>query len=217
MIDKKFCEETASETSQEQETRNTEMELPQISSRHRNLLKLFSLQTSNLPTFKATENEQWKSFEFAFRIRWATSVLGHFPLHMQKRALLSRLEESATRAHILLAENTEKWKISTSIDSFLVQVRNIFSPPAESNLALMIFEQIKQRVDEPITLYYLRKTEAFYPTVQESCTETFTYFKDHVIRGIYAPHIRQKVIEDTVNTYEELRHSMAKHVANERL
>ena len=73
------------------------------------------------------------------------------------------------------------------MDSFLVQVRNIFSPPAESDLAHMVFEQISQRIDEPITLYYLRKTEAFYPTVQESCTETFTYFKDHVIRGINCP------------------------------
>ena len=40
----------------QQEAQNAEMELPQISKRHRNLLKLFSLQTSNLPTFKATEN-----------------------------------------------------------------------------------------------------------------------------------------------------------------
>ena len=78
----------------------------------------------------------------------------------------------------------------------------------------MIFEQISQRIDEPIILYYLRKAEALYTTVQEPCTESFTYFKDHAIRGIYAPHIRQKVIEDTVNTHEELRHSMAKHVAN---
>ena len=38
------------------------------------------------------------------------------------------------------------------------------------------------------------------------------YFKDHAIRGIYAPYIQQKVIEDTVSTHEELRHSMAKHV-----
>ena len=50
--------------------------------------------------------------------------------------------------------------------------------------------------------------------MQEPCAELFTYFKDHAIRGIYASHIRQKVIEDNVNTHEELRHSMAKHVAN---
>ena len=92
------------------------MELPQISSRHRNLIKLFSLQTSNLPTFKATENEQWKSFESTFRLKGAASSLGHFPLQMQKQALLSRFEQLATKAHVLLAENTEMWKASTSID-----------------------------------------------------------------------------------------------------
>ena len=144
----------------QQEAQKAEMELPQMSKRHRSLLKLFSLQTSNLPIFRATENEQWKTFESTFRIRWATSVLGHFPLHMQKRVLLSRLEESATRAHMLLDESTEKWKTSTSIDLFLVQVRNIFNPPAESDLARMVFEQISQKIDEPITMYYSRKAEA---------------------------------------------------------
>ena len=87
-------------------------------------------------------------------------------------------------------------------------IRDIFRPPEESGLTLMNFEQIKQRIDEPITHYYLRKTDAFYPTVQGACDETFIYFKEHVIRGIYAPHIKQKVIEDTINTPEELKHSM---------
>ena len=190
------------------------MELPQISSIHRNLIKLFSLQTSNLPTFKATGNEQWKSIESTFRLKWAASSLGHFPLQMQKQALLSRLEQSATQAHILLAENTEKWKAATSIDSCLVQIRDIFRPPEESGLTLMNFEQIKQRRNEPIVHYYLRTADAFYPTVQGACDETFIYFKEHVIRGIYAPHIKQKVIEDNINTHEELKHSMEKHVAN---
>ena len=145
----------------QQEAQNAEIKLPQISYRHRALLKLFSVQTSTLPTFKATENERWQSFESTFRIKWTISILGRFPLPMQKRALLSYLEGSATIAHIILAEGTEKWKASTSIDSFLVQVRNIFSPPAESHLARMIFEQISQRIDEPITLYYLRKKKPF--------------------------------------------------------
>ena len=169
------------------------MELPQMSKRHRSLLKLFSLQTSSLPIFRATENEQWRTFESTFRVKWATSALGHFPLHMQKRVLLSRLEESATRAHMLLDENTEGWKTSTSIESFLVQFRNIFNPPAESDLARIVFEQICQKKDEPITVYYSRKADALY-AMQEPGPELFIYFKNHAIRGIYAPHISQKVI-----------------------
>ena len=50
--------------------------------------------------------------------------------------------------------------------------------------------------------------------MQEACDETFVYFREHVIQGIYANHIKQKVIEDTINTPEELKHSMEKHVAN---
>ena len=43
----------------QQEAQNAEIELPQISSTHRTLHELFSLQTSTLPTFKATGNERW--------------------------------------------------------------------------------------------------------------------------------------------------------------
>ena len=57
----------------QQEAQNAEIKLPQISYRHRALLKLFSVQTSTLPTFKATENERWQLFESEFRIKWAIS------------------------------------------------------------------------------------------------------------------------------------------------
>ena len=66
----------------QQEAQNAEIELPQISSRHRILLKSFSLQTSTLPTFKATENEQWQPFESAFRIIWEISIPGHFIIYI---------------------------------------------------------------------------------------------------------------------------------------
>ena len=124
-------------------------------------------------------------------MKWAASSLGQFPLQMQKQALLSRLEQSATQAHVLLAENTEKWKAATSIDSCLVQIRDMFIPPAETSLNLMNFEQIKQGVHEPNTHYYLRKIDAFYPVVKGVCDEMFMYFKEHVTRGIFAPYIRQ--------------------------
>ena len=77
----------------------------------------------------------------------------------------------------------------------------------------MAFEEISQKIDEPITSYYSRKAETFYSIVKEPCAKSFMYFKNHTIRGIHAPYVRQKVIEDTVSTHEELRQSMAKHVA----
>ena len=133
---------------------------------------------------------------------------------MQKQALLAYMKQSATPAHVLIAENPEKSKAADSIDSCLVQLREVFIPPVESSLRLLKFEQIKQGIHEPITHYYLRKTDAFYLAVQGACDEMFMYCKEHVTRGIFAPYVRQRVIEDTISTYEELKHSMEKHVTN---
>ena len=55
--------------------------------------------------------------------------------------------------------------------------------------------------------------EAFHATVRNPSTESFMYFKNQTIRGIYSAYIRQKVLESTPDGYESLRASMLKHVA----
>ena len=124
---------------------------------------------------------------------------------MQKRGVMGGLEGSAAKAHTLLAEDTEGWRLAVNLELFIIQVMDLFTPPAESALACLAFEEISQKAKEAITRYYSRKLEAFHQAVRNPCAESFMYFKDQTIRGIYAPYIRQKVIEDTVSTYEELR------------
>ena len=100
---------------------------------------------------------------------------------MQKRALLGCLEGAAAKAHTLLAEGSEGWRTATTIDLFLVQVRDLFNPPEESALARLTFEEISQGANEPITTYYSRKVEAFYTAVRNPSTESFMYFKNQAI------------------------------------
>ena len=75
--------------------------VPAINPRHLILIKLFTSQTNTLPKFRATKGELWRSFETTFRIKWANSSLEHFPLPMQKRALLVCLEGPAAKAYTL--------------------------------------------------------------------------------------------------------------------
>ena len=106
-----------------------------INQRHLNLIKLFTSQASTLPKFKASRGELWRSFETTFCIKWANSTLGQFPIAMKKCALLGCLEGEAAKAHTLLAEESEGWALGTTMELFLVQVRNLFNPPEESALA----------------------------------------------------------------------------------
>ena len=154
---------------------------PPVNTRHLNLLKLFTSQTNILPRFGAKKDELWNSFETTFKIKWENTSLSQFPVHMQKRALLSCLEGSAAKAHTLLAEGTEGWEKATSLELFITQVKDLFTPPAESALARLAFEEINQKVNEPVTRYYSRKLEAFHQAVAKPCAESFMYFKDQTI------------------------------------
>ena len=129
-------------------------DLDLISARHLTLLKLFTSQTNALPKFGARKDELWRSFETTFRIKWASSSLDRFPVHMQKRALLGCLEGPAAKAHTLLADDTEGWRQAGTLELFIVQVRDLFNPPAESALARLTFEEISQKANEAITRYY---------------------------------------------------------------
>ena len=128
---------------------------------------------STLPKFKGGKGEQWQAFESTFRIKWANSVLNDFPLDMQKRALLGCLEGRASRAHTLLASDSEGWRTGTSITEFMTKVRNIFNPPEESALVRLSFEQIHQGIHEPITMYYARKLRVFHGVVPNPTPESF--------------------------------------------
>ena len=154
---------------------NTSSMEPPVNTRHLNLPKLFTLQTNTLPRFGARKDELWRSFETTFKIKWESLSLSRFPVHMQKRALLGCLAGSAAKAHTLLAEDTEGWKKATSLELFITQVKDLFTPPAESALARLAFEEINQKGNEPITRYYSRKLEAFHQAVKNhvlnhSCT-----------------------------------------------
>ena len=95
------------------------------------LIRLFANQVNTLPKFKGGKGEQWRAFETTFAIKWDNSVLGDFPIDMEKRALVGCLEGQATRVHTLLTEGSDGWNTGATMEEFLVQVRNIFNPPEE--------------------------------------------------------------------------------------
>ena len=60
-------------------------------------------------------------------------------------------------------------------------------------------------IDESVTSYFARKLAAFHGAVPNPTPESFMYLKNQMIKGIYSPLIRQKVIEAVPTDTEQLR------------
>ena len=151
--------------------------------------------TNQLPRFKAEKGELWRSFETSFRLKRRNTGLEHFELDAQKRALLGCLEGKAARAHVLMGEGTPAFANAADMDNFLLELRNLFQPPAESELARLEFEGMKQGAREPITVYHASKMVAYTQAVPNPGPNNFSYLRTQMLKGIYSNYVKQRVIE----------------------
>jgi len=156
-----------------------------------NMMRLFLTANAQLPKFSGKKTDIWRAFESTFRLRLVNSGLEHFPLVMQKRSLLSCLEGNAARAHILLGEGTAAWNNALDMNTFLNSARELFQPPAESELARIEFESLKQGVNQPISAYHSAKMVAYHQAVPQVGNHNFAYLRTQMLRGVYSPYVRQ--------------------------
>ena len=168
------------------------------------MLRIFIAATAQLPKFRGERGELFRSFETSFRIKFHNVGLNHFALDEQKRALLGCLEGKAARAHILLAANTPAYQNAGDIEAFLTELRNIFQPPAESELSRIEFENLRQSAREPITVYHAAKMAAYSQAVPNPGPNHFSYLKQQMIKGIYNSYVKQKTIEAAVQNEAQL-------------
>ena len=178
------------------------------------MLRIFLSATNQLPKFKGDKSETWRSFESTFRIKFQNGGLHNFGIDEQKRALLGCLEGKAARAHVLLGENTPAYINAANINDFIIEVRNIFQPPAESELARIEFENLRQGAREPISHYHAAKMVAYSQAVPNPGPNNFGYLKKSMIQGIYSPYIKKRVIESGCANEAQLLQVMIAASAN---
>ena len=128
-----------------------------------------------LPQFKAKQGEVWRNFKTSFKLRTKTSRLDIFPVFDQQVTFLGCLEDGAARAHILCRESSQIFLTTSTLDTYISKVRNIFNPPQESELSMKAFERLRQTTNMPITTYHARKIAAFHQVVPEMGQGQFEY------------------------------------------
>ena len=176
-------------------------------------LCLFLSATNQLPKFKNEKNEFWGSFKTSFRLKQVNTCLGQFPLINQKRALLGCLEGRAAQAHMLMGEGNADFN-APDMKAYILKLRNLFQPPAESELARIEFESMKQGVQQPITQYHSTKMVTFAQAIPNPGVNNFAYFCTQMVKGIYSNYMKQRVIEAGVVNEAQLLQVMVSTVAN---
>ena len=112
---------------------------------------------------------------------------------------MGSLEGKAARAHILVGEGTAAFTDTLNLDAYFTAVKAVFATAAESQLARIEFENLKQSPRQPITQYHSAKVTAYVQAVNNpAAANNFGYLRTHMLKGIYSPYVRQKVIEANV-------------------
>ena len=78
----------------------------------------------------------------------------------------------------------------------------------------MEFERFKQGAKMSITMYHARKVAAFHQAVPNAGASQFEYLKRQMMKGIYSPCMRLKVIEANVRSKADLLCVMVSAIAN---
>ena len=95
------------------------------------LAKLWSSEVRTLPKYRAAPGESCNSLETHWKLKYDNSVISHFLLIAQKKALLGCLEDQASRAHVLLAPEGGEFISPANMHPFMDRVKAIFAPQEE--------------------------------------------------------------------------------------
>ena len=112
---------------------------------------------SQVPRFNGTKPWRLRKMEFAL---W-TRVYEVFEDEAAKLTLLTAMKGSAVQKISPYGYGSATWRAYPTFDGYLMQVEQIFSPPAESYLSKIEFTQQVQGKNETVTSYLAAKFSFF--------------------------------------------------------
>ena len=170
-----------------------------------------------MPKFANRDNEPWRDFEKAWMVWYETNEIGNLVgIPKQKMALLNAMKDRAMRAVDQHGHDQPSFAAAADIEAFLKLIRECFNPPSESQTARTDFERRKQHRQEPAVVYLANKKALYYHALPDAASRSFAYFKAEVLKGIYAPYIKQKIIEQDPTTEAALETCVANAVGKGR-
>ena len=97
------------------------------------------------------------------------------------------------------------FEAAVTLEAYITPIWECFNPPAESQTARTDFERRKHGRMEPAMAYLTDKRSHYYHALPNEAARSFNYFKNKVLKGIYAPYVRQKIIDTDPATDEALQ------------
>ena len=168
--------------------------------------KFYTAAIRGMPKFANGDNEPWRNFETEWRIWFELHEIGQIVgIGKQKLALSMAMKGRAMRACEQHGPGKPSFEGAATLEAYITLIRECFNPPAESQTARTDFERRKQTRMEPAVAYLTDKRSLYYHALPNEAARSFNYFKNKVLKGIYAPYVRQKIIETDPATDEALQ------------
>ena len=168
--------------------------------------KFYTAAIRGMPKFANGDNEPWRNFETEWRIWFELHEIGQIVgIPKQKLALSMAMKGRAMRACEQHGPGKPSFEGAATLEAYITLIRECFNPPAESQTARTDFETRKQTRMEPAVAYLTDKRSLYYHALPNEAARSFNYFKNEVLKGIYAPYVRQKIIETDPATEDALQ------------
>ena len=168
--------------------------------------KFYTAAIRGMPKFANGDNEPWRNFETEWRIWFELHEIGQIVgIPKQKLALSMAMKGRAMRACEQHGPGKPSFEGAATLEAYITLIRECFNPPAESQTARTDFERRKQTRMEPAVAYLTDKRSLYYHALPNEAARSFNYFKNEVLKGIYAPYVRQKIIETDPATDDALQ------------
>ena len=178
--------------------------------------------TRGCPKFDP-ERIVWRSFESSFR-EWTllTGIAG--------MGLEGQPEEFLSFTKVLLAtvmsgsaiERTRPYRSGTAafdacatLEDYIVLLRGVFQPPAESRSLKQEFDMYRQKPEEDCSTYLSTKLSLFDLAYVEGQRD-FDVLLTSVINGLYSNIVKRQLRRQTLTTREQLRGVLFDIVSKER-
>lgn len=168
--------------------------------------KFYTNAIRGMPKFANGEHELWRNFENEWRI-WLEvhEIVNIVGIGKQKLALSMAMKGRAMRACEQHGPGRPSFAAAATLEGYITLIRECFNPPAESQTARTDFERRKQFRLEPAVAYLTEKRMLYYHALPHEAARSFNYFKNEVLKGIYAPYVRQRIVETDPATDEALQ------------
>ena len=179
-------------------------------------LKLYQNALRSLPIFSGEKGEGWRSHSLAL-VSWrrANNIGFYTGPDQRKMAILKSLRGWALRAQEIYGIGTPAYDNARDWDKYLLLIKSVFLPQAESNMSRIEFESRKQQVNEPIGSYLTEKMSLYRNYAPQNVDQaSWNYFRRETLSGIYSKVMMQKLIERSPGNFNELQTMTLETVGN---